>query len=80
MQTQLVVESAVLPLQELLYRSSCPLAEADDRPQTEAQRAAAAEATTQEPPHIHGQRLPQTAVYTVDTGFEFLWCHLSCKC
>lgn len=55
---------------------SHPLAKADDRPQTEAQCAAAAEAATQEPAHIHWQRLPQTAVYTVDTGFEFLWCHL----
>lgn len=55
---------------------SHPLAEADDRPQTEAQCAAAAEAATQEPPHVHWQRLSQTAVYTVDTGFEFLWCHL----
>lgn len=55
---------------------SHPLAEANDRPQTEAQGAAAAEAPTQEPPHIHWQRLPQTAVNTVDTGFEFLWCHL----
>lgn len=55
---------------------SHPLAEADDRPQTKAQCATAAEAATQEPPHIHWQRLPQAAVYTVDTGFEFLWCHL----
>ena len=55
---------------------SHPLAEADDRPQTEAQCAAAAEAATQEPPYVHWQCLPQAAVYTVDTGFEFLWCHL----
>lgn len=80
MQTQLVVKSAVLPLQEFLYRSSRPLAEADDRPQTKAQRAAAAEAATQEPPHVDWQRLPQAAVYAVDTGFEFLRCHLPCKC
>lgn len=80
MQTQLVVKSAVLPLQKFLYRSSRPLAEADHRPQTEAQRATAAEAATQKPPHIHWECLPQAAVYTVDTGFEFLWCHLSRKC
>lgn len=55
---------------------SHPLAEANDRPQAKAQCAAAAEATTQEPPNINWQRLPQAAVYTVDTGFEFLWCHL----
>lgn len=55
---------------------SHPLAEADDRPQTKAQRAAAAEAATQEPPHVDWQRLPQAAVYAVDTGFEFLRCHL----
>lgn len=80
MQTQLVVKSAVFPLQKFLYRSSCPLAKAYDRPQTEAQCATAAQTATQEPPHIHWQRLPQAAVYTIDTGFEFLWCHLSCEC
>lgn len=58
---------------------SHPLAEADDRPQTEAQCATAAEAATQEPPHIHWQRLPQAAVYAADTGFKFFWCHLK-KC
>lgn len=55
---------------------SHPLAEADNRPQTEAQCATAAETATQQPPHIHWQRLPQAAVHTVDTGFEFLWCYL----
>lgn len=55
---------------------SHPLTEADDRPQTKAQRATAAEAATQEPPHVHWQCFPQAAVNTVDTGFEFLWCHL----
>lgn len=55
---------------------SYPLAEADDRPQTEAQCTATAEAATEEPPHIDWQRLPQTAVYTADTGFEFFRCHL----
>lgn len=55
---------------------SHPLAEADDGPQTEAQRTAAAEAATEEPAHIDWQRLPQAAVYTADTGFEFFWCHL----
>lgn len=58
---------------------SHPLAEADDRPQTEAQCATAAEAAAQEPPHIHWQRLPQAAVYAADTGFKFFWCHLK-KC
>lgn len=55
---------------------SHPFAEANDRPQTKTQCAAAAEAATQEPPNINWQRFPQAAVYTVDTGFEFLWCHL----
>lgn len=55
---------------------SHPLAEADDRPQTEAQCTATAEAATEEPPHIDWQRLPQAAVYTADTGFEFFWRHL----
>lgn len=53
-----------------------PLAEADDGPQTEAQGAAAAQAATQEPPHVHWQRLSQTAVDTVDTGLKFFWRHL----
>lgn len=80
MQTQLVVKSAVFPLQKFLYRSSCPFAEADDGPQTEAQCATATKTTTQKPPHIHRECLSQAAVHTIDTGFEFLWCHLSCKC
>lgn len=53
-----------------------PLTETNDRPQAEAQSAAAAEAATQEPPHIHREGLPQTAVHPVDTGFEFLRRHL----
>lgn len=55
---------------------SHPLAEADDRPQTEAQSTAAAEAATEEPPHIDWQCLSQAAVHAADTGFEFFWCHL----
>lgn len=51
-------------------------AEADDGPQTESQSAAAAQTATQQPAHIHRQRLPQTAVYTTDTGFKLLRCHL----
>lgn len=58
---------------------SHPLAEADDWPQTEAQCTATAEAATEEPPHINWQGLPQAAVYTADTGFEFFRCHLK-KC
>lgn len=53
-----------------------PLTETDDRPQAEAQSAAAAEAATQQPPHVHREGLPQTAVHAVYTGFEFLRRHL----
>lgn len=56
--------------------ASYPFAEADDRPQAEAQSAAAAEAAAQQPPHVHGERLPQAAVHSIDTGFEFFWRHL----
>lgn len=56
--------------------ASHPFAEADDGPQTEAQCATATKTTTQKPPHIHRERLSQAAVHTIDTGFEFLWCHL----
>lgn len=51
-------------------------AEADDGPQTESQRAAAAQTATQQPAHVHRQRLPQTAVHSTYTGFKLLRRHL----
>lgn len=55
---------------------SHPLAQTDDGPETEAQCTAATETATQQPTHIHWQRLLETAVNTVYTGLELLWRHL----
>lgn len=53
------------------------LAKADHRPQTEAQRTTAAQAPAQKPANVHWQSFLQTAIYSVNTGFELLGCNLN---
>lgn len=53
-----------------------PFAETDDRPQRTAERAAATQAATEQPLHVHGQSFTQHAVYAQYGGLELLGCHL----
>jgi len=58
LEPKLAVEVAVLPVQLLLQLVSGPFTEADHWPHGAAKGATAAEAATQQPPHVHWKGFP----------------------
>lgn len=74
-QSELVIQVGIFPLQDFLQAVLSPPAKADHGPQGTTQSAAAAQAPAEQPLHIDGQRFSKDTVDPVYGGLVFFQGH-----